>query len=131
LIFVDTSAWFAYAIPDDEHHEDAVRWVRQNRLPLVTTDYIIDKTLTLLQARAQTLRATQLGELLFGGNLAQLRFLRQDNILSAWQVFRQYTDKDWSFTDCTSRVVMEELGITQAFSFDQHFRQFGTVAVLP
>lgn len=131
MIFVDTSAWFAHAIPDDEHHEEALGWVRQNRLLLVTTDYIIDETLTLLRARAQTLRATQLGELLFSGNLAQMHYLSQDDIQHAWQVFRQYTDKEWSFTDCTSRVVMEELGITDAFFFDQHFRQFGTVAVLP
>lgn len=131
MIFVDTSAWFAYTIPDDEHHEEALRWMRHNQLPLVTSDYIIDETMTLLRARAQTLRALQLGELLFRGNLAQLHYLSQDNIQRAWQVFRQFTDKEWSFTDCTSRVVMEELRITQAFSFDQHFRQFGTVAILP
>lgn len=131
MIFVDTSAWFAYAIPDDQNHDEALRWVQHNRLPLITTDYIVDETLTLLRARAQDLRAVQLGELLFSGKLAQLRYLTEDDIQRAWHVFRQYTDKEWSFTDCTSRVVMEELGITHAFSFDQHFRQFGTVAVLP
>ncbi len=131
MIFVDTSAWFAYSIPDDQSHDKALRWVQHNQLPLITTDYVIDKTLTLLRARAQAARAIQLGELLFSGKLAQLHYLTEDNIQRAWHVFRQYIDKEWSFTDCTSRVVMEELGITHAFSFDQHFRQFGTVAVLP
>ncbi len=28
-------------------------------------------------------------------------------------------------------VVMERLGITTAFALDKHFRQFGTVAVVP
>ena len=46
-------------------------------------------------------------------------------------MFRDYADKDWSFTDCTSKVVIDSLGITTAFSFDQHFRQFGTVTVVP
>lgn len=40
-------------------------------------------------------------------------------------------DKQWSFTDCTSRVVMERLGIQKVFAFDDHFRQFGTVTVVP
>jgi predicted nucleic acid-binding protein len=49
----------------------------------------------------------------------------------ATDIFFSFVDKAWSFTDCTSRVVMERLGIQRAFAFDEHFRQFGTVAVLP
>ncbi len=48
-----------------------------------------------------------------------------------WETFRQFSDKGRSFTDCSSKVVMERLGITQAFAFDQHFRQFGSVTVVP
>lgn len=29
------------------------------------------------------------------------------------------------FTDCTSYVVMKELGIKLVFTFDEHFRQMG------
>ena len=32
--------------------------------------------------------------------------------------------KDWSFTDCTSKVIMERLRMTHAFAFDSHFRLF-------
>lgn len=42
-----------------------------------------------------------------------------------------FHDKRWSFTDCTSKVVMEEVGCRTAIAFDEHFRQFGTVAVEP
>ncbi len=49
----------------------------------------------------------------------------------AWKVFAAYQDKGWSFTDCVSRVVMERMGIVSAFAFDEHFRQFGTVHVVP
>lgn len=54
-----------------------------------------------------------------------------DEIRETWQIFQHFADKEWSFTDGASRVVMEKLGITQAFAFDHHFRQFGTVQVLP
>jgi predicted nucleic acid-binding protein len=43
----------------------------------------------------------------------------------------RYSDKGWSFTDCTSRIVMERMKISTAFAVDHHFRQFGTVTVLP
>jgi predicted nucleic acid-binding protein len=131
MIFVDTGALFAYAVPDDEHHASARQWVRQNRLTLITTDYVIDELLTLLRARGQYIRAIQIGELLFNGRLASLHYLAEDEVLAAWQVFRTYADKEWSFTDCTSKVVIDKLRLTHAFSFDQHFHQFGTVVVVP
>jgi predicted nucleic acid-binding protein len=34
-------------------------------------------------------------------------------------------DKDFSFTDCVSFVVMWEMGIKEAFAFDEHFNQMG------
>ena len=38
-VFVDTGGWFAYFVRRDPDHTAAVNWMRQNRLPLVTTDY--------------------------------------------------------------------------------------------
>jgi len=34
-------------------------------------------------------------------------------------------DKRWSFTDCTSFVLMQNLGIRKALTFDANFRQAG------
>jgi predicted nucleic acid-binding protein len=63
--------------------------------------------------------------------MAIVPYLSADDLESAWQFFRRYQDKDWSFTDCTSKAVLERLGIATAFAFDQHFRQFGSVTVVP
>ena len=54
-----------------------------------------------------------------------------EDIAHTWEIFRQYHDKDWSFTDCTSKVIMERLRLTHAFAFDGHFEQFGTVIRVP
>ena len=43
----------------------------------------------------------------------------------AWRKFLQYDDKDVSMVDCTSFVVMEQLGVSTAFTFDRHFLQVG------
>jgi predicted nucleic acid-binding protein len=40
-------------------------------------------------------------------------------------LFRNRPDKNWSFTDCTSFVVMEEYQMEVAFTLDKHFRQAG------
>jgi predicted nucleic acid-binding protein len=131
MIFVDSSAWFATVIPADADHNAALRWFRSNRTPLLTTDFIVDETLTLLKARGQSDRAMILGRELFSGRMASIHYLSRAEILQVWQVFQQFADKDWSFTDCTSKVVMEKLGVKQAFAFDQHFKQFGSIAVVP
>lgn len=65
------------------------------------------------------------------GSFAQIARIEEQDFLQAWELFRRYDDKAWSFTDCTSRVIMERLGIQRAFAFDDHFRQFGTVTVVP
>jgi predicted nucleic acid-binding protein len=131
MILVDTGAWFASVVPTDADYESAVAWLAGNREPLLTTDYIIDETLTLLRARGRRQLAIQTAVRLFSGELALVHYLTPDDIAAASEVFRRFADKDWSFTDCTSKVVMESLGITTAFSFDQHFRQFGNVTVVP
>lgn len=41
-----------------------------------------------------------------------------------------YEDKDFSYTDTLSFVLMERLGIPVAFTFDAHFHQYG-LTVLP
>jgi predicted nucleic acid-binding protein len=131
LIFVDTSAWFACVVPSDSNYAAATRWLNENSEPLLTTDYVVDETLTLLQRRGEVARAQRLGEHFFTGTLATISYLNEADIFQAWQTFRQFTDKEWSFTDCSSKVVIERFQITRAFAFDRHFRQFGSVVVVP
>lgn len=130
-VFVDTGAWFAYFVRRDPDHAAAVAWMRQNRQPLVTTDYVLDELLTLLKLRENYSVAVAAGEALLLQRVARIEQITIDDIARAWEVFRQYHDKDWSFTDCTSKVVIERLGITLAFAFDSHFEQFGTVVRVP
>lgn len=61
MIFVDTGAWYASLVPTDPDHTRAAQWLAKNDLPLLTTDYVIDETLTLLRARGERKRALALG----------------------------------------------------------------------
>ncbi len=131
MIFVDTSAWFSLMVPWDANHAKAVAWFQQNDEPLVTTDYVIDETLTLMRSRGEQDRAFGLGLDLYGQTLAALHYLDRGEITAGWRVFRGFDDKEWSLTDCTSKALIEKLNIAKAFTFDHHFRQFGTVEVVP
>jgi uncharacterized protein len=131
MIFVDTGAWFASSVPADPEHSAASRWLAGNTEPLLTTNYVVDETLTLLRARGERTRALLVGEGFFNDRLAEIYTLDETDITLAWEVFKRFDDKDWSFTDCTSKVVIERLGIQQAFAFDHHFRQFGNIQVVP
>jgi uncharacterized protein len=129
MVFVDTSAWFARYVPTDPHHESVKAWLDANTEPLLTTDYCVDETLTLLAARRHLRRAIEAGRALFQADVARLHFLTPDQIRRAWIFFEQRADPAWSFTDCTSKVVIDELEVKTAVTLDSHFHQFGVVVV--
>lgn len=58
----------------------------------------------------------------------ELVWVLEDVAAQAWKVFEQFNiDKQWSFTDCTSFVVMKQRSMTEAFTFDHHFAQMGFI----
>jgi len=130
-VFVDTGAWFAYFVRRDSDHAAAVRWMTTNRLPLLTTDFVLDELFTLLKLRESHVVAVAAGNTVLHGGVTKVERISEGDFARAWTIFEQYNDKEWSFTDCTSKVMIERLGITYAFAFDVHFEQFGTVIRVP
>lgn len=131
MIFVDTGAWFAAYAPTDPDHAAAIRFLSSMHEPLITTDYVIDELLTLLRMRGLRQRARLAGEALLKSDVCRIEWVTQADFRAAWNVFQAFYDKRWSFTDCISREVMQRLDVRCAFAFDDHFRQFGTVEVVP
>ncbi|MDQ3063753.1 MAG: hypothetical protein M3R14_12975 [Acidobacteriota bacterium] len=80
MIFVDTGGWFASIVPTDKNHEKARNWFLQNREPLITTNYIVDETLTLFKARGEYKRALQIGEQFFNGSLSSVYDLNGEDL---------------------------------------------------
>src|SRR5437667_12761932 len=131
LTFVDTGVWYASVVPADPRHADVMSWLRSNNPPLITTDYVVDETLTLLRARGERARAIALGRQCFDFRVVRLHYLARGVLFRGWEVFSQNPDRDWSFTDCTSRAVIERFHIKRALTFDHHFMEFGVMAVVP
>jgi predicted nucleic acid-binding protein len=129
-VFVDTGAWYAASVPGDPDHAAASSFMRSNTDRLVTSDYIFDELLTLFRSRGHTERAKDWVAQVHQRRWGIIRITQVD-LRKATDVFFEFADKNWSFTDCTSRVVMERVGIQRAFAFDHHFHQFGTVTAVP
>ena len=55
-----------------------------------------------------------------------------DNVTDtlAWTLYKSRLDKAWSLVDCSSFVVMQQLGIQKALTTDQHFEQAGFIRLL-
>ena len=55
-----------------------------------------------------------------------------DNVTDtlAWTLCKSRLDKAWSLVDCSSFVVMQQLGIQKALTTDQHFEQAGFIRLL-
>jgi uncharacterized protein len=78
----------------------------------MTSDYIIDEILTLLKVRREYKRAIEMGKKLFNPQLCSIYYLSKSDIINVWDIFKSFTDKEWSFTDCSSKFVMEKLEIS-------------------
>jgi predicted nucleic acid-binding protein len=48
----------------------------------------------------------------------------------AFQLYRERLDKEWGLTDCVSFLVMQDRGLIEALTTDEHFQQAGFRALL-
>ena len=132
-VLVDTAAWLALVNKRDFLHAPARRVMsdlsRQNA-HLTTTEFVLIEVANALSNpafRAQIIR-------FIDGlrSMPDLNVVRATSALldDGWQLYRSRLDKEWSLTDCTSFVVMQQESISQASTSDHHFEQAGFVKLL-
>ena len=129
MIFVDTSGWYAAEVEDDVHHQKARDFLAQissGRYGVtVTTDYVLDETLTLLRSRRGLHSATTFADKVRRSGSVRVFWIDEGIFNRALEEFRTSERKTWSFTDCTSFALMKEMSISEAFAFDRHFKEAG------
>jgi hypothetical protein len=129
-VFVDTSALVALFNKNDTHHlraKTVLEKIREDRTRMLITDYIFDECVTTVLSAAGHQSAVTIGDFLLGSRIIEIVWLDNGMKLRAWEYFRRHSDKLFSFTDCTSFIVMKELRVNRFFSFDSDFRQAGFV----
>jgi len=74
--------------------------------------------------------AVQLLTTLESDPIVEIVPLSEDLYGRAFAFYRARPDKEWGLVDCISFVVMQERGIYEALTSDEHFRQAGFRALL-
>ena len=124
-VIVDTGAWYAYINAKDLDHFKVREFLDSFEGKLVTSSYIFDEIITLVLARLGHKKAVKVGQVLLNPKVVELVRVGAADEWSAWQLFQQRSDKMYSFTDCTSFVLMRRLKLTKALTLDEHFAQEG------
>jgi len=118
-IFVDTSAWFSLFDKRDASHKQANEFYETNNIPLITSNFILAETLTLVRSRLGNPSSINTGNKFFHEDIATIIEIDPIAFKDAWRIFQRYDDKGFSFTDCTTFAVMERLKIPAVFTFDE------------
>jgi uncharacterized protein len=132
MLFIDTWGWVALADVREKAHKEATqvyRNHRQQRGRICTTDYILDETLTLITRRRGVVGAQIMLDILdkaVKDGFLQLVWVNEAHFEQTVQLRLSLKDKpDISFTDLTSMIVMQELGVRQILTADAHFQHVG------
>ena len=132
MIFIDTGAFLARYLRDDQHHRSAVSvWEKlgSNRDNCITSNFVLDEMFTLLGRRAGHGFAVQRAKNIYASQALTICRPDREDEIKALQFFSKYADQHVSFTDCISFVLMKRGKINRVFSFDKHFELAGFQAI--
>lgn len=131
-IFIDTTFYKALIDPTDENHQkacDIFESLLKKNTRMITSNYIIDDSLTYVRNTCGLKHAMSLRELIVRKDYDLVIYrVTVDDEAKAWQWF----EVDWkglSFTDCVTFSQMTRLGLTDVATFDQHFSRAGFTVV--
>ena len=125
----DSSAILALLDADDADHDRAVRVAHRiaaEARPSFITNYVEAETHALLVRKLGRSIARQW---LLTGGLSVVPVAPAEE-QRAKEILARHSDKDWTLCDAISFALLDARGVTRAFSFDHHFRQYGRFEVL-
>lgn len=131
--FLDAAYAIALSAVTDQYHEKAeilARQIETDAIQMITTRAVIleiGNALSRLRYRAAAIEL--LDSLEEDPNIKIVAF-SEELYNRAMELYRQRLDKEWGLTDCVSFVVMQDYGITDVLTTDEHFKQAGFRALL-
>ena len=126
-IFVDTSGFYACLIQKDNRHRKAVNVLQSSkgRRRFVTTDYVLDETITLLKMRGHSHLVEEFTRIALKSQACRVEWMDPKRFDAVLDFLVQHDDHDYSFTDCFSFCIMKQNNLRDALTKDEHFREAG------
>ncbi len=129
-VFADTAFYVAIASPRDAVHDAAVSFVDRFNGRFITTDFVLVEVATFFASGKKRPTFVSLVRDLGSDSRTLVVPASRDLFERGAALFASRLDKGWSLTDCTSFVVMANLGLSEALTADRHFTQAGFRALL-
>jgi len=132
-LFIDTSGFYALLVRGDTAHSDAseiIGSLRDSRAGAITTDYIIDECLTLFKARGVAQICERFLSMFRDSRAMRVEYIGAERFERAKLFYMKHIDHSYSFTDCTSFIVMNSFKLNEALTTDTHFTEAGFKALL-
>lgn len=127
-VFLDTNGWIPLLNATEylhQHTNDVWLDLGRRGYRIVLTDWIIAETGNgLARSRARG-RFSDAMDRIWRNSQVDVVIVDELLIERAVERYRRYSDKSWGLVDCASFVVMQERGITEAFTSDRDFEQAG------
>jgi len=130
--FIDTWGWVALGHKKDSHHKEIIRFYREaqsRRDEVITSDYVLDELITLLFRRENSEEALAFIEGILASaaqGYIKIEKISLGQFEIAWNLRKQLKKMPLiSFTDLTSMLLMQEMGIKKILTEDRHFFQMG------
>jgi len=127
-LFVDTGGWMAMADVKDPVHVTSAKardhWLEQGGV-LATSNYVLDETLTLIRIRLGIEPTEKWWTMISESPRCHVEWVSPERVAKAIRWFFKWKDQSFSFTDCTSFIIMRELGIEKVLTGDRHFNTAG------
>lgn len=125
-VFVDTSAWYALRVLNDEAHPDSRRILERlakEGARLHTSDWVLLETVALLGRRVGPQESVRAGQWLLSNPAVTVHPLG-GGLVEAWDAYLKAAGRV-SLVDCGSFTLMRQLGLSRAFAFDDDFEKEG------
>jgi len=128
--FADSFFLIAVLSKRDRFHERCVGILRELGTEIITTDWVLLEVADAMASRSSRGRCLALLGVLNTHPRVTIVQASHEHFQKGLDLHASRPDKDWPLTDCISFVIMQEQGISEALTGDQHFTQAGLRALL-
>ncbi|HEX8845256.1 MAG TPA: PIN domain-containing protein [Pyrinomonadaceae bacterium] len=132
-VFLDAAYAIALSALNDQYHEQALALADKlegEATRLITTRAVVLEIGNALSKARHRKAAISLLEGMEQDQNVEIVPLTEELYERALRLYQNRLDKEWGLTDCVSFVVMQERGLTEALTADEHFQQAGFRALL-
>jgi len=130
-LFLDSGAFIARAVANDRYHGEAAETfakISRRELPYrfqYTSNYVVDEVATFILYKAGPRLATDTLRRIRSSPSLRVLHVTEEVESLADPLFEQFASSQVSYTDCTTKVLMERESIDTTFTFDRDLEVLG------